>query len=148
MAMEIDQTGEDFIKQYENLSLVAYKPLPTDKWTIGFGSTTGVYEGMEITEDEAEHRFQTDIFYPQKTVNSLVTTQLTQNQFNALVALVFNIGSQSFHNSKALTYLNQGDYDNFYNEAFSRENGFCHSGGQFIEGLYNRRQAEFALFQS
>ncbi|TCB80102.1 hypothetical protein E0H89_00230 [Acinetobacter sp. ANC 3781] len=46
----------------------------------------------------------------EKTVNDLVKVPLTQNQFDSLVSLTYNIGTATFEKSTLLKKLNAGDY--------------------------------------
>jgi len=79
-------------------------------------------------------------------LDGVVTADLTANQKAALTSLVYNVGRTSFKKSKALKALNAGDMDEFKKQAFSRNKGWVKSKGKFMEGLYNRRQKEQALF--
>ena len=54
------QEGIELIKQFEGCRLKAYK-CPAGVWTIGYGHTKGVTEGMTITEEEAEDLLKKDI---------------------------------------------------------------------------------------
>jgi len=69
---------------------------------------------------------------------------LSQLQFDALVSLAYNIGTQAFRESTLLKRLNTHDYAGAANE-FLRWNK---AGGQVLEGLRRRREAERAMFLS
>lgn len=60
--------------------------------TIGYGSTKGVYRGMQITKDQAEELLKFDMKRFERHVNS-INAKLNQNQFDALTDHAFNIGS-------------------------------------------------------
>ena len=79
-------------------------------------------------------------------LDGVVTADLTANQKAALTSLVYNVGRTSFKKSKALKALNAGDMDEFKKQAFSKNKGWVKSKGKFMEGLYNRRKKEQALF--
>ena len=79
-------------------------------------------------------------------LDGVVTADLTANQKAALTSLVYNVGRTSFKKSKALKALNAGDMDEFKLQAFSKNKGWVKSKGKFMEGLYNRRKKEQALF--
>jgi len=79
-------------------------------------------------------------------LDGVVTADLNANQKAALTSLVYNVGRTSFKKSKALAALNAGDMDEFKLQAFSKNKGWVKSKGKFIEGLYNRRKKEQALF--
>ena len=78
----------------------------------------------------------------EKTVNTLVKSKLTQNQFDALVSFVYNVGSGNFSSSTLLVKLNQGKYLEAANE-FLKWN---RAGGKPLSGLTRRRAAERELF--
>ncbi len=145
--MNLSNQGLQFIETWEGpLQLKAYKPLAKDVWTIGYGHTKGVYQGMECTPYEADEWLQEDTGYAADCVNDKVIASLSQNEFDALCSLIFNIGVYAFTISSALADLNKYDQPGFLNQAFSKTHGWVHSGGEFIQGLYNRRQAEQRLF--
>ena len=79
-------------------------------------------------------------------LDGVVTADLNANQKAALTSLVYNVGQGSFKKSKALKALNAGDMDEFKLQAFSKNKGWVKSKGKFMEGLYNRRKKEQALF--
>lgn len=88
-----------------------------------------------------------DISLKTAAVNRLVTVGLTQNQFDAVVSLVFNVGAGAFAGSDALDALNRGDFDTFVIEAFSRSKGFRKADGVVSDGLIKRRRIERLLFE-
>lgn len=141
--------GADFIKGYEKLRLTAYKPVKTDPWTIGWGSTRGldgkpIPEGTVITKEVADKLFLRDIAYFENVVNEIITAKLTQNQFDALVSFVYNIGETNFISGTVDDRINAGDW----NGAFAKWAQYVNSGGVKLPGLENRRKAEIALAKS
>lgn len=82
------------IKHWEGRRLKAYR-CAANVLTIGYGHTgADVNEGHIITEAEADEIFARDIERFEKSVSSLFAdTALTQNQFDALVSLSWNIGA-------------------------------------------------------
>lgn len=85
-----------------------------------------------------------DLSIAEKAVNRHVKVPLTQNQFDALTSLTFNIGATGLATSTLLRVLNQGDYD----KAAGRFLDFNKSGTpkKIDSGLVNRRNAERELF--
>ena len=77
-------------------------------------------------------------------VNDLVKVKLSQNQFDALVIFVFNIGRPQFMRSNLLKRLNEGDFKSVPSE-LRRWNK---SSGKVLPGLINRRETEVKLFES
>lgn len=146
--MHISTNGVSFLKSWEKLALVAYKAVPTEKlWTIGYGHY-GVAEHTICTAVEAEQILIEDLQNTQDILNHYVKVPLTQNQYDALVSLVFNIGSGNFLSSNAFKYLNAGNYEHFTYNAFDPIHGFVKSGGVIVKGLVNRRNAEKNIFTS
>ena len=70
-----------------------------------------------------------------------MTVPLTQNQFDALVSLTYNIGSGAFNNSTLLK-LNKGDYQGAADQFLV----WNKADGKVMKGLVRRREAERALF--
>lgn len=106
--MNISLAGVQQIKDFEGLKLKAY-PCSTGKWTIGYGHTKGVKEGEVITLEEADTFLREDIHFICAQLNDLIKVVVTQNEFDALCSLVFNIGVKAFSLSTLLKKLNQGD---------------------------------------
>lgn len=90
-------------------------------WTIGWGHKLTSKEVQEmkngtsvfkdgITEEDAENLLKSDISEKgEKVVRRLVKVKLTQNEFDAVVSLVYQIGMGRFAKSTILKKLNQGD---------------------------------------
>jgi len=97
---------------------------------------------MKITAGQAESLLRKDILWVEKAVNKLVVVPLTQNQFDALSSIVFNIGEGAFSTSTLLRLLNSKDYEGAANQ-FPRWNK---QKGRVLNGLTKRRQEERALF--
>lgn len=129
------------IKHFEGLRLEAYKD-PGGVWTIGYGHTRNVYEGMVITEQEAEALLWVDISWVEVAINRNVMVPLTQNQYDALASWVFNLGETNLKRSTLLRKLNNADYDGAAQE-FLRWDKL---DGETLDGLTRRREAEVALW--
>lgn len=98
MFRQVDKAGIDLIKSFEGLKLTAYV-CEAGRWTVGYGHTgKDVYKGVKITESYALNLLYRDISVFEKTINNL-DVNLSQNEFNALVSLVFNIGRENFRTS-------------------------------------------------
>jgi len=139
--MIIGTNGLNLIKSFEGLRLRAYQ-CSANVWTIGYGHTADVRANDVITEEEALSFLRQDVAESERAVNQYVHVPLTQNQFDALVSFVFNLGVGSFRTSTLLKKLNAGDYDGVAQE-FGR---WIHAGGKKLPGLVRRREAERALF--
>ena len=134
----------DIIKKSEGLRLEAYLPTPNDIPTIGYGHTKGVRMGQRISLAQAEQFLLEDVDWAEDAVNSLVKVRLSQNQFDALVSFVFNIGAGAFSKSTLLKCLNAGDYGSAANQLLR----WNKQAGKELKGLTKRRQEERALFLS
>jgi lysozyme len=95
------------IKRFEGLRLTADK-LDDGRWTIGYGHTRSAREGAQVSEADAEALLTYDLVEVQAAINDLVFTPLSQNQFDALAAFIFNIGVEEFRHSSVLRRLNEG----------------------------------------
>lgn len=145
MNMKPSNAAVVLAKASEGLRLVAY-PDPGsggEPFTIGYGSTTGVRKGDTITLDQAEARLDRDLMNAAAIVNQKVTAPLKQNQFDALVDFVFNLGGGNFSGSTLLKKVNAGDYAGAANE-FEK---WVKASGKTLPGLVTRRAKERALFE-
>ncbi len=142
--MTYSDNGLAMTEQFEGLRLTAYQD-QVGVWTIGYGHTgSDVYGGLTITQDQAQQLLSSDIAASVTCVNSCVTVDLTQNQFDALVDFVFNLGCASLQTSTLLRFVNSGDFA----DAAPQFLRWDHAGGKVVPGLLARRQAEMTLFQT
>lgn len=93
----MNENAIEIIKEFEKLYLEAYL-CPAGVWTIGWGHTKGVKQGMVITEEQAEELLEEDMQEAIRVVERL-NVDLSDNQYNALVSFVFNIGGSAFATS-------------------------------------------------
>ena len=139
--MNLGYKGTKLLKYFEGCKLTAYQD-SVGVWTIGYGHTKGVYDGMTITQEEAEQMLLSELEEYEGYVEKYVTVPLTQNQFDALVVWVYNLGPTNFRNSTLLKELNAGNY-NAAGQEITRWNK---AGGKVLAGLVKRREAEAQLF--
>lgn len=158
--MQTSLRGRQFIQGFETCELKAY-PDPATKndpvkrgkpWTNGWGHTgPDVYEGCpDITQAEADGNFEVDLAAFERDVNRLVTVQITQGMFDALVSFAYNVGSDIDEDTKAeglgdstlLRKLNAGDYRGAAEE-FLKWNK---ANGAVMNGLTRRRKGERLMF--
>jgi lysozyme len=136
-------TGLALTEQFEGLRLSAYQD-QVGVWTIGYGHTgPDVTPELTITQAQAEQLLQNDVASACGCVNNNVTVELTQDEFNALVDFVFNLGAGAFEGSTLLRDLNAGNFTG----AAAQFDAWDHAGGVVVAGLLRRRQAETTLFQ-
>ena len=148
---KISQNGLKFIAEHEGMRLNLYND-PANHATIGVGHLVhqGPICGNEpeefkcgISKERAMEILRSDVITAENAVNKLVKVPLNQNQFDALVSFVFNIGETQFTSSTLLAKLNNQDYKAVPSEL----NRWVHGGGKKLPGLINRRRDEGNLFQ-
>ncbi len=144
--MKTSEKGIAIIKKYEGLRLSAYK-CPAGKLTIGYGHTgNDVKPGMSINKEMAELLLKQDLRLFEKAINDLIKVPLTQNQFDALVSLTYNIGIGNFVSSTLRKLLNENKILEA-GEQFMRWTKVRQPGGlKELPGLVKRRAEEKALF--
>lgn len=144
MSRRINAAGLAHLKRWEGCKLTAYKDV-AGVLTIGYGSTgKHVRPGMKISQAAAEQLLKDDLTRFESAVERLVTVQLNDNQFAALVAFAFNVGIGAFEESTLLRKLNDGNYPVVPFELMK----WVNAGGKKVQGLVNRRKAEGDLFRS
>jgi GH24 family phage-related lysozyme (muramidase) len=138
----------ELIKKHEGLRLQAYLPTPNDKWTIGYGHTKTAQKGMVITEERAEELLRQDVAWVEAAIAKLVKVKLTQNQYDALASLIFNIGEGAFARSSVLRELNEGNYQDAANAFMMWNKQRSKTTGKMnvLKGLTKRREEERNLF--
>ena len=151
--MKISQDGIDLIKYFEGCPMkddmvVSYR-CPANKLTIGFGSLklqdgSPVQDGMTITKQEAEELLTHELKEFEGYVNQMVEVALNQNQFDALVSWVFNLGPTNLKNSTMLKVLNSTHVD--WTDIPNQIQRWNKVNGVPNEGLKKRRKAEALLF--
>ncbi len=160
--MRIGSKGLELIKSFEgyhtrlpNGSCQAYldklvkpayrSPGYNGLWTIGYGCTVGVTEGMVWSERQAEKMLMREIAKHEKALNDKITEQgikLDQNHFDALVSASYNLGTGTMLIKRVLEYMAK---DN--EAAAARVFGLYNkAGGKVYKGLVRRRAAEAKLF--
>lgn len=139
--MSTSDAGLALIQGYEQCRLSAYQ-LGDGGWTIGWGHySTGAKPG-DITQAQADAMFAQDVVdRGEKWVKLYVTTDLTQNQFDALVSIAYNMSPQSF--KKFAAAVNAGDgIDGMAQQSV----GWVAANLQ--NGIQNRRDAEMNVYDN
>jgi lysozyme len=99
--------------------------------------------GDTITQEEADEMFNHEMKEYETYVNTAVTVPLSQNQFDAIVSWVFNLGNGNLKASTMLKVINSGDHAGVPAQ-IKRWNK---AGGKVLDGLVRRREAEALLYQ-
>jgi len=155
--MKVGEKGKQLFRQWEGLSTKVYND-SGGRPTIGIGHlltkqelTTGtlIIDGVSInidyhdlTEEQCWALLAQDLRVAERSVNELVKVPLNQNQFDALVSFVFNVGRSAFRDSTLLKFLNNGNFASVPMQ-LKRWNKV---NGNVVDGLVNRRQKEVDLW--
>jgi lysozyme len=144
--MELSDSGLKLIADIETFSPFPYPD--ADGQSVGFGHfilPTDQFS-FPITEDFGYQLLHLDATSANATVNQYVNVPLSQDQHDALVSFVYNIGAGNFINSTLLRLLNKGDYTGAANQfpVWNKE----HLNGALVvsQALVNRRAQEQTLF--
>lgn len=149
------RAGLPLVKKWEGCRLTAFKPIPTDPWTLAWGRTLNVHEGDTCTQAQADQWVNDEYDQAEEQVLNAVTTDLTDNQLGALASFIYNVGlgipgkKDGFLHligggaSHLMIYCNRGDFESAANE-FPK---WAHAGGVTLLGLLKRRNDEKALFK-
>lgn len=140
---QINAAGIAVIKSFEKCSLTAYQDLG-GVWTIGWGHTAGVTEGMTCTQAQADQWFLEDSQAVCAELTKLVPNALTPNQFSACVSLAYNIGTGNFQHSTLRKCLLANDLKGASDQFLV----WVKVKGVPNDGLLTRRKAEQALFNT
>lgn len=147
--MIVSANGRKFIEQWEEDG----KPLLKARWDrlgkvweIGFGHTSAaglphVTPGMMITPEQADQILSSDLAAVEADIAHHITVPINQNQYDMLGSFDFNTGG--LDKSSLLHAIN--------NKLPVTENLFTvwsHAGGEFVQGLYDRRVAEWKYFNA
>lgn len=146
--MEVNKAGRDLIKQFEGCKLKAYK-CPAGLWTISWGLTfypdgTKVKEGDVITQQQAEDYFNAIVDDFAKKVDALIKSNVSDNNFSALVSFAYNVGMGNFQRSTLLRKVNANPKDKTILAEFKK---WTRANGEVLKGLVRRRDAEAKLYE-
>lgn len=140
--MRTSEKGIEFIKFSEGLLLKAYQD-PGGVWTIGYGHTKAVKKGDQITEFMATEYLKDDLRTSEQAVNQYVTSNINQNQFDALVSFTFNLGPGNLKSSTLLKRVNANPNDPDIERQFKR---WVYCSGKVLKGLVKRREREANMY--
>jgi lysozyme len=150
--LRTSERGREIIKRSEGLELTAYLDIAGVP-TIGYGHTLSVTHDdvgrRTITAAEAEELLLSDLFTAENDVlRATAAVDLNQNQFDALVSFVFNLGIGRLLSSTLLKRIRAGRFEDVPFElsrwvyATNRHTG----RKEKMPGLIKRRAEEAALF--
>lgn len=145
--MKTSNKGIELIKRHEGFRSRAYR-CPAGVWTIGYGHTGGVKSGDTITDAQGEMFLRADLKTAEKEVKAHRLV-LSQNQFDALVSFVFNVGGGNFRRSTLLRKAKANVNDTSIAEEFRKWNKARNPKTGKLEvlpGLTRRREDELKLY--
>jgi GH24 family phage-related lysozyme (muramidase) len=145
--MKTSEAGLTLIKEFEGLRLRAYK-CPAGVWTIGYGHTSAagapkVVPDLKISEAQAERMLRDDLTIYEASVRGMVSVELAQGQFDALVSFAYNCGVGALARSTLLKRVNSAAFDQVPAEFMK----WTKAGGKDLPGLLRRRRAEVKLWR-
>jgi GH24 family phage-related lysozyme (muramidase) len=144
--MKTSSAGHDLIKEFEGLELTAYPDPGTggDPWTIGYGHTgPEVKPGLVISIEQAGALLKKDLARFEEAVNTLITVELNQYEFDALVSFAYNCGWFALEDSTLRKRLNAGEAKcSVFKEELPK---WVNGGNGPMPGLVRRREAEAQL---
>ena len=146
--MKLNKEGYQLITTFEGFYSIPY--LDSVKVpTIGYGNTyyqngkrVTLLDG-KITKEQAFEMFKDIADNFAKRVSEFLKKEVTQNQFNSLVSISYNIGIDNFKNSTLLRKVNVNPNDKSIRAEFIKWNK---AGGKVLKGLTNRRNAEAKIY--
>lgn len=146
--MKTSEKGIDLLKVLEEGKGFSSKSYicSAGKRTIGYGHVILPDDNIiePITEDQAEDILEKDVMLAENAINKYVKIPLTQNQFDALVCFVFNVGRTNFKTSTLLKFINEQLWDKIPKQ-FMR---WVYHDKTLIKGLENRRKIEVRLWKN
>jgi lysozyme len=140
----LSNAGLQALKKREGFSGVKYPDPPNSgKFSVGYGHQIQAGESYDtIDEATASLLLAQDVQSAENTVNGNVSATLTQNQFDALVSFVYNIGAGAFLRGSVPQKLNNGDIAG----ATLTMRQYINSGGTYSGVLVSRRDSEVNQF--
>jgi lysozyme len=97
-----------------------------------------------LSDQQVMDLLEQDLATFENAVNDAVHVPLSQNQFDALVSFVFNVGIGAFRDSTLLKVVNRQQFSEVPAELLR----WVRSGGKVIKGLGNRRKKEIELWET
>lgn len=141
---DLSETGLGLIRTFEGYSPFVYKD-SAGLDTIGYGHLIVKGEKFQqpLLPEQANELLKKDASVAIKGVNRHTNVKLKQNQFDALVSFVFNVGTGAYQKSTLLKRVNEEKHS-LVPPQFLK---WVYAGGKIIQGLVNRRQAEASLYE-
>ena len=117
--MKTSESGIEFIKGSRRLKLVAVLG-SSDKLEIGFGHKQNTTPNQRILTRDAEVLLAYDLKVAEAILNESITVDLSQNQFDALISLIHDVGADKFTQSTLVKVINKNPNDLAIKAQFQR----------------------------
>lgn len=146
--MKLSKNGITLIKEFEKYSAIPYL-CPAGVPTIGYGTTYYPWgervtlKDSYISESKASEYLADNLAHYIKAVDSLTRDDITQNQFDALISICYNIGIQALKTSTLLKKVNDNPKNPIIVECFYQ---WVYVRGKKSSGLQRRRKREAQLY--
>lgn len=149
---QISQNGIDLIKQFEGSENNVYKDV-AGLDTIGVGhlitaeeKAAGTFDSGFATDEQIDALLLQDLDSIQRSIRGCIKQPVSQNQYDALVSMAFNIGPSAFCSSTLVKKINTADYKEVPNQMLRWTKARVSGVLTPVQGLVNRRVAEANLF--
>lgn len=144
VALFLSAAGLGLIKVHEGTIPQVYKD-PVGILTVCTGHVSpGLKLGDRFTAAQCEQLLRQDTAAAQSTIKRVVKVPVTQEQYDALTSLVFNIGGTAFTKSTLLKRINEGSCQ----KAAKEFNRWVYAQGVKLPGLIKRREQESKMYAS
>ena len=141
--LALSAAGVGAIVVHEGMQKTAYRD-PVGIVTVCAGHTKTAKLGQVKTDAQCAELLRQDTAEAQEVVRTLVKVKLTQEQFDALVSFVFNVGSTNFRSSTLLRRINAGACW----PAGAEFDKWVYAKGTKLPGLVIRRADERQKFET
>lgn len=155
--MAFSQHGFDVLGEFEKFVSKPYLDM-VGKWTIGYGNTyypngkpvkstdkpLTKAEAIQLKIDIVNRDFAAAVNI--MLANEIEKGRISQNQFDALVCLAYNIGVNAMQGSSVIRNIKQNRFAAAADSFLLWNKGKVNGVRKVIKGLVNRREKERALF--
>lgn len=130
------------IKESEGCKLTSYK-CPAGVWTLGYGQTKGIKEGMTWTQNQAdEDLVKTALEVLNRAIKySPILATVNMEKQAAIADFIYNLGVGNYATSTLKKKVDVGDWVS----AASEIKRWDKAAGKVLKGLTVRRAKEAAL---
>lgn len=143
--MKASETIIKRIKEFEGFSSKPYRD-SAGILTIGYGTTKDADKYSSISKVQADLLLRRDLAQFEATLNNYIAArgyELTQNQFDALLSFLYNVGS-----IKSGSNLDAAIREGKPKVVAANLEKYVYAGGQKLGGLVKRRKYEAYLFST